>query len=150
MIHRLLLPALIPSWRFFDTIAPSPRIEFALLHSPVEPMAVWQEFRPRPPRLSLPQMALRLVWNPQWNENLFLTSCMEKLIDDPSAPVIDELLSRIARSLDPDGVRAGEIPRVFLKIRALVVKRVDSAITQEIVFISKAYRLARLKEGRKR
>ena len=75
---------------------------------------------------------------------------MEKLIDDPSAPVIDELLSRIARSLDPDGVRAGEIPRVFLKIRALVVKRVDSAITQEIVFISKAYRLARLKEGRKR
>ena len=27
---RLLLPALIPSWRFFDVIAPSPRIEYAL------------------------------------------------------------------------------------------------------------------------
>ena len=30
---KLLLPALIPSWSFFDVIAPSPRIEYALLRS---------------------------------------------------------------------------------------------------------------------
>ena len=28
---KLLLPVLIPSWRFFDFIAPSPRIQFSLL-----------------------------------------------------------------------------------------------------------------------
>ena len=32
-IIRLLLPALIPSWRFFDVVAPSPRIEFVLLET---------------------------------------------------------------------------------------------------------------------
>lgn len=26
---RLLLPAIVPSWRFFDEIAPSPRVEYA-------------------------------------------------------------------------------------------------------------------------
>ena len=51
MLHglKLLLPALIPSWRFFDTIAPSPRIEYALLHDP-HAAAAWREFRPRPAR----------------------------------------------------------------------------------------------------
>ena len=28
---RLLLPVLIPSWRFFSAIAPSPRVEFVTL-----------------------------------------------------------------------------------------------------------------------
>lgn len=26
---KLLLPALIPSWNFFDVIAPAPRVEYA-------------------------------------------------------------------------------------------------------------------------
>ena len=37
---KLLLPALIPSWRFFSTIAPSPRIEFALLDANLRPVGV--------------------------------------------------------------------------------------------------------------
>ena len=41
----LLLPALIPSWNFFDVIAPSPRIEIARLVS-VDTPRVWQEFAP--------------------------------------------------------------------------------------------------------
>jgi hypothetical protein len=43
---KLLLPALIPSWRFFDTIAPSPRIEFTLLKTAQDASGAWREFRP--------------------------------------------------------------------------------------------------------
>ncbi len=45
----LLLPALIPSWNFFDVIAPSPRIEAARLAS-TDAQPVWREFRSRPQR----------------------------------------------------------------------------------------------------
>ena len=39
---KLLLPALIPSWRFFDTIAPSPRIEFTLLKTAQDAPGDWR------------------------------------------------------------------------------------------------------------
>ena len=65
---KLLLPALVPSWRFFDTIAPSPRIEYALLRNAEEPPSSddWREFRPRPARQSAIRMLGRLLWNPVW------------------------------------------------------------------------------------
>jgi len=50
---KLLLPALMPSWRFFAAIAPSPRIELALLKTAKDVPDVWQEFRPRPEHLSI-------------------------------------------------------------------------------------------------
>lgn len=92
----LLLPALVPSWRFFDTIGPSPRIEYALLSSPDDAPDDWQEFRPRPQRVSLRSMLARLVWNPGWNETLFLVSCAERLADHPTAHSEDEIYRRIA------------------------------------------------------
>ena len=36
-MFRYVLPALIPSWRFFDYIAPSPRIEFAVVAAVDDP-----------------------------------------------------------------------------------------------------------------
>ena len=92
-------------------------------------------------------MALRLLWNPQWNENLFLTSCVEKLIDDPSARAMDELLSRVAGTIDLGDNCEGAISELYLKVRALVIKRVNGAIIQEIVFISEPYRLDCLRVG---
>lgn len=94
----LLLPALIPSWRFFDVIAPSPRIEFATLASP-DSAAVWQAFRPRPARVALSTMLVRLFWNPRWNESLFLVSCAERLVDQPTQHSQDEIFQRIASDL---------------------------------------------------
>ena len=52
----LLLPALIPSWRFFDTITLPPRIEYSLLKTTGELSNRWQEFRPRPSHLSIPNI----------------------------------------------------------------------------------------------
>ncbi|WP_368184420.1 hypothetical protein [Aestuariibius sp. HNIBRBA575] len=95
-IVMLLLPALIPSWRFFKTVAPSPRVEFRILPADQSSSnAQWCEFRPRPATLSIWQMLRRMVWNPVWNEQLFLVSCAERLIANPTQHSIDEINSRI-------------------------------------------------------
>tara|TARA_Y100000052_G_scaffold27554_2_gene36273 strand:+ start:17501 stop:17911 length:411 start_codon:yes stop_codon:yes gene_type:complete len=97
---QLILPALIPSWNFFDVIAPSPRIEYALLTSAEDAPVHWQAFRPRPETLSALTLLRRLFWNPRWNETLFLVSCAERLSQgitpDHSAR---EILTRMKREL---------------------------------------------------
>lgn len=93
MLHLLglLLPALFPSWRFFKTIAPSPRIEFRL------GTADWVALQVRPQTVSLAQMTWRLLWNPTWNEQLFLVSCAERLVTEPTPFVAAEIHRRVAR-----------------------------------------------------
>ncbi|WP_297509833.1 hypothetical protein [uncultured Caulobacter sp.] len=128
---RLLLPALIPSWNFFDVIAPSPRVEYALLGAETAPPEDWREFRPRPARVSLVTMARRLLWNPQWNESLFLVSCAERLIDQPTDHSEAEILSRIAADLagDPDAPP-------WLAFRLTFVRREGEALIREVLFQS--------------
>ncbi|MEZ5660311.1 MAG: hypothetical protein R3E83_17785 [Burkholderiaceae bacterium] len=63
-ILRLLVPALIPAWNFFDWIAPSPRIEFSRLRTPGDASEHWQAFRPIPATLPPWRMTKRLLWNP--------------------------------------------------------------------------------------
>lgn len=129
----LLLPALIPSWRFFDVIAPSPRIEYALLPTEVA-AADWREFRPRPQRVSLPQMLGRLLWNPRWNETLFLVSCAERLVDAPTAHSEDEIFRRIAADL-------ADAPEAWLAFRLVFVHR----DVREVLFVAPPRRLAYLR-----
>ena len=121
----LLLPALIPSWRFFDVIAPSPRIEYALLAA-VDDAADWIEFRPRPARVSWLAMLGRLVWNPRWNETLFLVSCAERLIDQPTPHSEDEIYRRIAADLDA--------LEPWLTFRLVFLERQGEEITREELF----------------
>ena len=92
---KLLLPALTPSWRFFNSVGPSPRIEYALR----EEADNWREFRPRPAVLSFRQRLKRLFWNPLWNESLFLTSCAERLLENPTEHNRREIATRIAAEL---------------------------------------------------
>jgi hypothetical protein len=100
---KLLLPALIPSWSFFDIISASPRIQFALLKTENETILEWREFRPRPKHQSFMQMLKRLLWNPKWNESLFLVSCAERIMEQDTQYSIDhsetEILKRIENEL---------------------------------------------------
>ena len=138
---RLLLPALISSWRFFDYIAPSPRIQFAIVAKAHDPATDWQEFRPRPVHLSFVCMLQRLLWNPLWNESLYLVSCAERLLDEPSAAHEDELLTRIADAI-AQGAAGGKITgSTYLMVRIVVVKREGEQITQRVGFVSSARRL---------
>jgi len=87
----LLLPVLLPAWRFFQTIEPSPRIE-------VDVDGEWVEARPRPLHVSWRAMLARLFWNPTWNETLYLTSCSERVLEDRRAHARAEILARLKAS----------------------------------------------------
>jgi hypothetical protein len=125
----LLLPALIPSWNFFDVIAPSPRIEYAALASP-EAAPEWREFRPRPQHLSVASMLGRLAWNPRWSESLFLVSCAERLMDQPTAHSENEIFARIAAEVDAP----------WLTYRLLFVHREDDGIVREVAYVAELRR----------
>lgn len=132
-----LLPALLPSWKFFDTIGPSPRVDYALLAA-AQPLADtdWHEFRPRPARLTLPQMLLRLFWNPIGNETLYIVRCAERLLEGERGFVEAELRRRLEEAL-----RRGELgpvgssaERLVFRVRAVV--RGEAAPVDEVAYIA--------------
>lgn len=131
---RFLIPVLIPSWRFFDVIAPSPRIEVALLKTVRGKAVDWQAFRPRPVRLSMFDMFKRMVWNPHWNETLFLASLAERLVDDFSEHDAGEILARIRRELAQGGVDPAVAP--YLQFRLVFVDREEGRIRKRVMFVS--------------
>lgn len=147
---RLLLPALIPSWRFFDSIGPSPRLEFAVLKTPDNPEPEWQEFDPRPARVPLAGMLLRLFWNPHWNESLYLFSCAEKLLAEPSAPNESNLLRRIANHNQLNAAASGLEQPAFLRVRVSVLKREGGSVIRQVLFVSLPRPLRELRFGKNR
>jgi hypothetical protein len=135
---KLLLPALIPSWNFFDVIADSPRIEYSLLGTAEDGDSAWLEFRPRPERIPFPAMVGRLFWNAQWNETLFLISCAERLMETPTEHSQNEIFRRIAADLT-EGPGAA-----WLRFRIALLSEREGAIEREIAFISEARPVASL------
>jgi hypothetical protein len=132
---RLLLPAIVPSWRFFDAVTASPRLDYALLPGANAIAQEWHAFRPRPAMLPLGTMLRRLLWNAQGNENLFLVSLAERLMHAASPETVAhsqrELLLRVARHLDRAGLSyRGD----FLQIRLRLVDREDAE--GQIVYLS--------------
>ncbi len=94
----LYLPVLFPSWRFFQEVGPSPRVEYRVDGGD------WREATGRPGRMGPGAMLRRLFWNPDWNETLFLVSCAERLVEEPTQHSMDEIHARIARRIGGAGV----------------------------------------------
>lgn len=136
MLHtvKLLLPALIPSWRFFDTIAPSPRIEYVLLKSPEDYVGEhWQAFWPRPKRVSIGRMMVRMIWNPHWNETLFVVSLSERLIENPTEHSRKEISRRIRDMCrDLEGVEATP----YFQFRLVLLSRDGGQLRESVAYIS--------------
>lgn len=139
MIHtlKLLLPALIPSWNFFDIIAPSPRIEFCTLDRVDGTSENWQVYRPRPPHVSFWRMLRRMLWNPSWNESLFLMSCAERLLEYPSLHSEREILNHIRYSQ----LQAGE-ERGYIRFRLRLIRRQLESLESELVYESDVMEVA--------
>lgn len=135
---KLLIPALIPSWRFFDTIAPSPRIEFILLETAEDTSVHWREFRPRPARLSIGVMLKRMFWNPTWNETLFLVSCAERLMQNPTEHSSREILNRITAELERGSIDVAATP--YVQFRLVFLSREGARIQKHITFESPIFR----------
>ncbi|MDH5217087.1 MAG: hypothetical protein OEX19_05300 [Gammaproteobacteria bacterium] len=134
---KLLLPAVIPSWRFFDFIEPSPRVQYTLLPSVEARPDVWKEFRPRPQSVSIFTMLGRMLWNPVWNESLFLVSCAERLIDYPTRHSEDEILQRIAMHLIQHMDNTELSSACFLQFRLVFVKRSEDRLEESVLFHSR-------------
>lgn len=127
---NLLLPAIIPSWNFFDVITPSPRIEYRLIG--VTTANDWIEFRPRPKGLSLAQRLTRLVWNPSWNETLFTVSLSERVMQDDGAFAEDLLFNRIHNDLPASVLLNANA----LQFRLVTVYRAGKHLEREEVYRS--------------
>ena len=136
---KLLLPALIPSWNFFDIINPSPRIEYSLHSAENEKPLNWVEFRPKPSHLSLSDMLKRLFWNPKWNESLFLVSCAERILENYTLHSENEILKRIKKDIRLRKVQATE---THLQFRLLFIQRVGAELKTDVLFNSKIHKLS--------
>ena len=134
---KLLLPALIPSWRFFDAITPSPRVQFILLSKELRPLQPWQEFRPRPQKISLLCMLKQMLWNSYWNESLFIVSCSERLLDHPTKHSEDKILQQIILELKTQGLFSTTPDLFALQFRLKQVQRRDHELTEKIVYHSR-------------
>jgi len=139
MLHilKLLIPALIPSWNFFDIITPSPRVQFTLLGAENETPREWHEFRPRPTHLSFLQMLGRMFWNAQWNETMFVIGCAERLMVHPTQHSEDEILHRIISDLVGNPSNMDLMDATHLQFRLLVVERHGTKRQQKVTFYSR-------------
>jgi len=132
----LILPAIIPSWRFFDVIAASPRIEYRIIRKQGETATKWMPFRPTPQTLSIREMITRLIWNPWWNENLYLVSCAERVFHsqcDHAKHVIAAFVKRHALDSEPLALQT--------QFRILFIYREDNKIQTYEGFTSPFYDL---------
>lgn len=122
---KLLLPALIPSWRFFDVIAPSPRIQFTLLDSEKNTLVDWQEFRPKAEHITILQTLKRMICNAKWNESLFLASCAERIMENYTPHSENEILNRIERDFHK------KTKANYLQFRLVFIQRKGAASLEE-------------------
>lgn len=116
----LLLPGLIPSWKFFKSIEPSPRVQWRLLTPANGHLENWQEFHPRPQQVTVVQTIKRLFWNPQWNEYLFFVSLAERLTINPTEHSRREILQRLTHH-----AKSGSNGHTHLQFRLVFIRRDD-------------------------
>jgi hypothetical protein len=138
---KLILPTIFPSWRFFSSIGASPRIQITLLKTEDSEPEVWQEFRPRPARLTLGQGLLRLIHNPRWNESLYLNTCAERLFEMESPWHQREIAIRIGAALT-----AGDITthgEHYWRYRIIAIESEPGSLTETVVLVSAIYPLLR-------
>ena len=132
---KLILPVIFPSWRFFSSIGPSPRIHIAFLqHENDEPYA-WQEFRPRPVKVSLKNGLWRLLHNPEWNETLYINTCAERLFEGYSEMREQEIMRRILVAICNGEINA-EAAKPYVTYRISAVMREGQVISQQVTFIA--------------
>ncbi len=136
---QLLLPAVIPSWRFFKSIEPSPRVEWAMASTYTEKPKDWHEFRPRPDHLPLTAFIRHMFWNPCWNESLFLVSLSERLMDTPTDHSVEEIFRRVITEIRRSVPAEHHLP--FCRFRVVFVHREGARIARDITHLSAARRI---------
>lgn len=129
---QLLMPVLIPSWQFFKSIAPSPRIEFALLKTGHETTLSWQEFSLCPEKRGLLNSLASIFFNRSWNESLFINSSAEKLIIEDDENSKTEIIERLRRNLiSQNKLKLSDTP--YLQFRLVFISQ---GLQRDILYVS--------------
>jgi len=124
----LLLPGFIPSWQFFKSVQPSPRVQWRMLSD--DGSGDWRDYNPRPQSLPPVAMLRRLFWNPDWNDTLFMVSLSERLMDTPTDHSVHEIQRRIGVTAASSGASGRH------QFRLVFVSRDGADLVQEITYLS--------------
>jgi hypothetical protein len=84
-------------------------------------------------------MLARLFWNPRWNESLFLVTCAERLLENPSGLQADFRRDEIMRRIDS---RLGQAATPFLQFRLVLLSRDGTRIHKQVAYVSPPWRRA--------
>jgi len=133
---KLLLPILFPSWRFFSSIGPSPRIHYAFLKHEDDHPESWNEFRPKPEKISFKQSMCNLFHNPTWNETLYINTCAERLFESYSEMREREIMRRLLNFISANKI-AIKPDWKYVVYRISAIMREGQVVTQQVTFISK-------------
>lgn len=137
----LVLPVLLPSWRFFKTVEPSPRVEWAVFSADGKVLGAWEEFWPRPAHVTVPQMLGRLLWNAKWNDALFVMSCAERIEEAPTVHSIEEIKHRILSAL-AHKPRARSASKMQFRVTFVSGEGEGEEVSQAVLFVSELFDLA--------
>lgn len=140
LMLKLFLPVIFPSWRFFSSIGPSPRIEVGFVVDKNSEPQEWLPFRPLPKKINFVLGLQRLFHNPVWNERLYINTCAEHLFEDYSEFREQEIGQRlVAAALSKELVADGEFQYLVFRIRALELDA--GQVRDDVVFVSKPFSL---------
>jgi hypothetical protein len=78
-------------------------------------------------------MLLRLIWNPRWNQSLYLLGCAERLMAQPTAQSAREIIECI-KAENADASAA------WLQFRVVFVSRQGEGTREDITYVSPVYR----------
>ncbi len=142
----VMVPVVVPSWRFFDVIAPSPRLEYRWMQNRQDERQPWQEYRPRPASMSVRRMLWHLLWNPRWNEGLFMVSCMERWMESGDPVAWHEITTRLEQEVRAQRARASDMERdaegQYWQFRIILIQREGEQLLRDVVVLSPVYGLA--------
>jgi hypothetical protein len=140
---KLFLPILFPSWRFFSSIGPSPRIHYTFLESESDDPDCWQEFRPKPERIPFKKSLFNLFHSPQWNEILYINTCAERLFEGYSEMREQEIMQRILAAVNLNEIQLKPEAK-YLVYRISAIIREGGSVTQQVAFIAKPVQIKRI------
>jgi hypothetical protein len=148
VLLKLLLPAVFPSWRFFSSIGPSPRIEIAFTSADTSLLSNWQPVNQLPKKMNFVGGMLRLLHNPDWNEYLYMNTCAERIMEQNTAFYVDDIAKRLIAATEAGKlVDARTNQMLMFRIRAITNDNLAGDelaignVSDEVVFVSQPYAL---------
>lgn len=137
---RLILPILFPSWRFFSSIGPSPRVEVGFVTDAKASPADWLSIFPLPEKVGLVSGLVRLLHNPQWNERLYINTCAEHLFESHSEFHEQQIAQRLLSAVTSGEIITPEAAR-YLIFRICTLVSEGDQLTEDVVFVSQSFSL---------